>query len=407
MSEVKIVGRGVDTLVLNVCYADQQFRPIKEEVQQTLQEELNSLQSTARDNEAPLLTRWTFKGTHLFMQEKGSRGQWRWILRCPLLSVAISRGRLSRIIAQVRLSSEYLWACDDVAQAIVDAAVFLYDLFGDYLWLQVSAVDLCADLVGWDVAQCNWQEAFVSRAVGENGRPAEASAMIEGPDVVRRRWKQIATLDFGKHTSPVSCCIYHKSAEIRQQSPDKVWFHELWKRNGWDGESEVWRVEFRLTRELLHAVSIEQAYALPESLRPLWEYCAGRAAGGDGLPCGWLRYVIPTEDSNRARWPVHPAWQVVQQAFTQEDEGLGPLVRDRKRKKHIERGLASTLGYLSTLAAWVGGDLASSAVDISTVLHWLYEAGSDYLEEKEQDFAAQVRRKWLLYRSDEERQQAS
>ena len=43
------------------------------------------------------------------MQEKGSRGQWRWILKAPqvspLLTVAISRGRLSRVIAQVRLSS--------------------------------------------------------------------------------------------------------------------------------------------------------------------------------------------------------------------------------------------------------------------------------------------------------------
>ena len=27
MGAVKIVGRGVDTLVLNVCYADKQFQP--------------------------------------------------------------------------------------------------------------------------------------------------------------------------------------------------------------------------------------------------------------------------------------------------------------------------------------------------------------------------------------------
>ena len=408
MSNVRFVGRGIDTLVLNVCYADKQFQPIKQELDQNLQAELNLLQSEARENEVPVVTRWTFKGIHLFMQEKGSRGQWRWILRSPLLSIAISRGRLSRIIAQVRLSSEYLWSCEYLAQAIVDAAVFLYDLFGDYLWLQVSQVDLCADLVGWDVAHCNWQEAFVSRAVGENERPAEVNPVIEGPDVVRRRWKQVATLDFGKHTSPISCCIYHKSAEIRQKSPTKLWFHDLWKRNGWDGESEVWRVEFRLTREFLHAASIELAYDLPEYIRPLWEYCAGRPGGGsDGLPDGWLRYVTPTEDTNRARWPVHPAWQVIQQAFSQEDDGLGPIVRERKREKNIERGLASTLGYLSTLAAWVGGDLATQDVDISTVLHWLYGAGSEYLEEREQDFAAQVRRKWLLYRSDEERKQVS
>ena len=125
MSKVNIVGRGVDTLVLNVCYADKQFQPIKQELDQDLQDELQVLQNEARENEAPLVTRWAFKGIHLFMQEKGSRGQWRWILRSPLLSLAISRGRLSRIIVQMRLSSEYLWSCEYLAQAIVDARMFL------------------------------------------------------------------------------------------------------------------------------------------------------------------------------------------------------------------------------------------------------------------------------------------
>ena len=48
MPELKIVGRGVDTLVLNVCYGDNQFQPIKQELDADLQEELNSLQGEAR-----------------------------------------------------------------------------------------------------------------------------------------------------------------------------------------------------------------------------------------------------------------------------------------------------------------------------------------------------------------------
>ena len=43
MSEVKIVGRGVDTLVLNVCYADKRFQPLKRELVEDLQNELNLL----------------------------------------------------------------------------------------------------------------------------------------------------------------------------------------------------------------------------------------------------------------------------------------------------------------------------------------------------------------------------
>src|SRR2546421_10991284 len=90
MSEVKIVGRGVDTLVLNVSYADKQFQPLKQELDASLQEELNSLQGEARLAESPLASRWAFKGFTLFMKEKGSRGQWRWILTCPLVTLAIS-----------------------------------------------------------------------------------------------------------------------------------------------------------------------------------------------------------------------------------------------------------------------------------------------------------------------------
>src|SRR6266851_3257884 len=108
MSEMKIVGRGVDTLVLNVCYADKQFQPIKQELNADLQDVLSTLQDEARINEAAVVTKWAFKGYALYMQPKGSRGQWRWILTCPLVLLAVSRGRLNQMIAQVRLSSEYL-----------------------------------------------------------------------------------------------------------------------------------------------------------------------------------------------------------------------------------------------------------------------------------------------------------
>ncbi len=40
MAEVKIVGRDVDTLVLNVCYADEQDKSIKQELNAELQAEL-------------------------------------------------------------------------------------------------------------------------------------------------------------------------------------------------------------------------------------------------------------------------------------------------------------------------------------------------------------------------------
>jgi hypothetical protein len=67
MSEVKIACRGVDTLLMNVCYADKQFKPVKQELNADLQEVLCSLQDEVRINESAVLTEWAFKGFNLFM----------------------------------------------------------------------------------------------------------------------------------------------------------------------------------------------------------------------------------------------------------------------------------------------------------------------------------------------------
>ena len=79
---------------------------------------------------------------------------------------------------------------------------------------------------------------------------------------------------------------------------------------------------------------IENAYDLMERLPLLWSYAVGHVGGGvDGLPDGWLRYVVPTEDTNRSRWPVHPDWQVIQTAFQpveaqEEDEEQEALLQE-------------------------------------------------------------------------------
>ncbi len=205
---------------------------------------------------------------------------------------------------------------------------------------------------------------------------------------------------------------YNKTLEIKQKS-GKTWMYDRWCQGvedphggKWDGESDVWRVEFRFKREFLHNLTtpIEWAYDSLNQFKPLWDYAAGRVAGGDdGLPDGWLRYVVPSDDdSNRSRWPIHPAWVVVQAAFTTDFEnGLGSLVRKRIRERNLERGVASTFGYVSTLAAWLGGDFVAPDADASLTLRWLYDAGMEYLKDKGRDFLKEVRKKQKRYGSDD------
>ena len=113
--------------------------------------------------------------------------------------------------------------------------------------------------------------------------------------------------------------------------------------------------------------------------------------------------MLPSEDdTNRSRWVVHSAWVVVQAAFTDDlDNGLGPVVRQRIRERNLERGVASTFGYVSTLAAWLGGDYVTPDADASLTLRWLYEAGMEYLNDKGRDFLKEVRKKQKRYASND------
>lgn len=74
MSNLKIVGRGVDTLILNICYAGTNGKQIKKELAADLQAELSRLQDEARTTETAVVTTWAFKGFHIYIQPKGSRG---------------------------------------------------------------------------------------------------------------------------------------------------------------------------------------------------------------------------------------------------------------------------------------------------------------------------------------------
>jgi hypothetical protein len=206
--------------------------------------------------------------------------------------------------------------------------------------------------------------------------------------------------------------MYDKSREIKQSG--KEWFLDVWHTHGWSEEDGcVWRVEFSFKREVLHEVQqenmshevlfwgIEDAYALPERLPVLWAYAAGQVDGGpDGVPDGWLRCVLPNGDKNRSRWPTHPVWQLIQTACIDPMEILphfGKIVRKRWEEHNIDKGIEAVMGYLTSLAAWAGGELAEDGIDLSVVLHWLVGKGDDYLERVGRDFSTEVQRKRLKF----------
>jgi hypothetical protein len=216
----------------------------------------------------------------------------------------------------------------------------------------------------------------------------------------------------------MSAKLYNKVKEIQQHSPEKIWFHDAWKKRGWDGETTVWRQEFSVERAGLremiirhtcacpddpqethaHCQRIDNAYDIPRNLKRLWTYCS----------CDWLRMVTPAPTKNRHRWETTPTWVLMQRAFDdhahKETEDFGPIIRKRKREKNLERATAAIAGYASTYAAW--DDTTTSEDDISVVFSKLYEGVTQRLDERGIDFTAKMLEKRALYSVPKSNQEA-
>lgn len=193
--QIKLVGHGVDTLILNVRYSDSKGRPVKQELDERLVQELDYLQGEARRVEMAVASDWVFLGVFLFVEPHGAGKQWRWLLTSRLLSMVVSRGRFNDVIAQVRFSSEFLWSQAWCGDALAKVHSFLIAIFGESIHLQVSEVHLCADMVGYDFSQCNYETQFVTRV-----RKNEA---FYGATGVALDYHGVSTLAFSKHRSPL------------------------------------------------------------------------------------------------------------------------------------------------------------------------------------------------------------
>lgn len=487
-SPVKIVSACADTLVLNCYPCTGDFEQIERRtMSDALRNELEHLKKQAQEQEEPIPTRFVFnpdglssgKGEenayNLKMQAKGGDG-FNWILKNEEITLAVNRSSKMLLWAQVRCSSGYLQTVRNLGKVISDVHEFLIAIFGQRVLVQPSALDLAVDVVLFDVGSLHdVKRHFVTRAqlTGEiPGLPDDG--MLDGPDAIKQRWGRLTGLPFGARKAALSALLYDKTHEIKYKSPEKAYMWDVWQREAEKqgfcllSNATVWRVELRFRRPALNEMKedgvfhgIDDAYDLERHLPGLWAYAVGHVGGGaDGLPDGWLRYVLPSEDTNRSRWPVHPDWQVIQSAFQPEPMEPSPYEREqqeqavllqaldaylqvhphapkrpawdtsasapqetlpdillpevalalsperlplsyykreRKRIMNLRRLVAQIAGCTITTEAWRSPSHAETDADISDTFHFLYEAVGSYLLEKRRDFTALVHKKRVLY----------
>jgi hypothetical protein len=150
-------------------------------------------------------------------------------------------------------------------------------------------------------------------------------------------------IQFGR--SQVVARLYNKTFETKEKG-NEAYAELLTARCGdaFDPEQDVWRLEFELKREGAKGFRL---YAPPEEEDPDEEVEAEMSAEElqhiGTLPRFfarmeelflhltryWLRLVEESDDANRSRWPMHPTWQQLREAFGKA-AGVPPL-DDEKR----------------------------------------------------------------------------
>ncbi|HEY0754259.1 MAG TPA: hypothetical protein VGD98_09875 [Ktedonobacteraceae bacterium] len=342
-----VVLAGVDTLYVNAYYADpESFTRIERLLDDDLQTTLTDLQERSKFTGQNTETSWSLDKQPLHMLSHGSGKQWHWILKNDLINIQIGKGDYKGVIAHIRVSSEYLWRVNALHLVLGIVNGLANTLFAHETMLVPSAIDLCADVANWPMTAID-PLALVASARKRNHQFDDTSVSVPGKETWNGR--KLGTLYVGIRTSPVHGKLYDKLKEIKDGANKKSWFHDLYKRNLWDGESPITRLEISFTREALHDLAIETVFDLMHNLKGLWGYAVGSETVKP-----WLRYTVPTSDHTQTRWPLHPTWATtVQHAFDSlDEEPARELIRYKKQRVNIDAATASLAGYLALRTMW-------------------------------------------------------
>jgi len=125
----------------------------------------------------------------------------------------------------------------------------------------------------------------------------------------------------------ISARLYDKTLEIKKSGKD--YLIPIWSEAGWNGEQNIWRLEFQFKREILDVLQSVSLENLLVNQGPLWRFAC----------LDWLRLSRPNEkDSNASRWPLHPLWASLSK-IAWNDNPDKSLKRIRKRRIPCDESL--------------------------------------------------------------------
>jgi hypothetical protein len=225
-------------------------------------------------------------GDHTFTVLPRGRGRFAYVVEDNWFSIQLANAA-SMPMAYVQIRSEYLTAVGP-EEAIRTLNEIVFE-FGDCADMpHISRVDLFADFVGDHDLPTQPGFAWLKRCRKRD---------------IHEEANRITGVSFGPGNE-LSARLYDKTFEITKSGKD--YLKPLWAAQGWQEGETVWRMEFQTRREGLPDALKGQAFSALPHLGAWWRYLATE----------WLRLAIPSDsDETRTRWPTHPVWQAIADAW--------------------------------------------------------------------------------------------
>lgn len=205
---------------------------------------------------------------------------------------------------RVRVSGEACLCSDKSVEGLIHWVYRFFDkLKVPVRKIGVSRADFCIDLAEVSVQAFKTAHFKKNYKTLSRSQGAEENTGAIDKDTWRYLQSRGLTLYYGR--SPLTLRVYDKKAELDHKMNPRKWQAMIERRWGGAIPEHATRVEFELRREALKKRGIDTIEDLYRKRAALVQY----------LCFEWFNYLQPTKDRNRARWPVLPAWENVQQGF--------------------------------------------------------------------------------------------
>ncbi len=306
---------GIDSLYLSY----------KGKLKATVEDEITDRKKLAQSVEPLEVAQAQYKlGEHIFsVLDRGSKLA-PFILEDNAYRIQCPKSNSSLPVAYVKVSSHAL--AHQKPKKIEEEVSRLVGEIGEEVGPpMVSRIDLFVDFIS-PVNMESWtREAWVSRAGSVNAY--SICGKFSG-------W----TVGAG---GALSARLYNKSLEIAAKSK-KTWLFPLWQQEDWNGEDEVWRLEFQFTRDILGQIGFREFDQVMRNLPGLWAYATTQ----------WLKLTSPNpDDATRARWPIHPLWTALSSVrFDGSGGELSRTFRPARTPSHnwlMQNGLSTLTSHMA------------------------------------------------------------